>query len=119
MDPNAPGMLDLHVTCVHLLFSFKFDGKTYPCALVDWFKPVSKDPAELTSMWVIQPEFHADRVRERSVVHLDTIVWVAHPIGVYGVDPLPAALQFTKSLDALESYYVNKYIDHHCHEIAF
>ena len=70
-------------------------------------------------MWVIQPEFHADRVREQSVVHLDTIVWVAHQIGVYGVDPLPAELQFTKSLDALEAYYVNKYIDHHSHEIAF
>ena len=38
---------------------------------------------------------------------------------VYGNDPIPRYLSFTQTLDTFNSYYVNKYIDHHAFEIAF
>lgn len=118
-DPDASGMKGLHVARVRLLFSFQFANQTYPCALVEWFEPISEDPDELTGLWIVEPEFREDGTRERSVVHLDTIVRAAHLIGVYGNDSLPHTFHFSNSLDVFRAFYVNKYVDHHSHEIAF
>jgi hypothetical protein len=41
---------------VHLFFSFKYGGVTYPCALVEWFKQMAEHPDEQTGMWVVEPE---------------------------------------------------------------
>ena len=54
-----------------------------------------------------------------SVVHLDTILRNAHLMGVAGGDYIPLDLKFHNSLDAFQEFYVNKYIDHHSHEIVF
>ncbi|EDR05786.1 uncharacterized protein LACBIDRAFT_302507 [Laccaria bicolor S238N-H82] len=43
----------------------------------------------------------------------------AHLLPVFGRDVLPFDFHFSYSLDAFESYYVNKYADHHSHEICF
>ena len=53
-----------------------------------------------------------------SVIHLDTILRGAHLMGIAGSHPIPHQLKYTDSLDAFKSFYVNKYIDYHAHEIA-
>ena len=53
------------------------------------------------------------------VIHLDTIVRASHLIGVYGDRFLPRGISFHNSLDVFDTFYVNKYIDHHTFEIAY
>ena len=50
---------------------------------------------------------------------MDSFLHGTHLIPVFGDHELPLDLHFTDSLHAFEGYYVNKYIDHHAHEIIF
>ncbi|KAG2144246.1 hypothetical protein DEU56DRAFT_870395 [Suillus clintonianus] len=43
----------------------------------------------------------------------------AHLLPVFGDGALPVDFHFAHSLDAFNSYYVNKYADHHANEIVF
>ena len=70
-------------------------------------------------MWIVKPDLAKDGTHTMSVIHIDTIFRAAHLMPVYGNDAVPRYLSFTQSLDAFNSYYVNKYIDHHAFEIAF
>ena len=115
-DDDKHGMRGMGVVRVLLFFSFKYDHTYYPCALVDWFKKVGVDP--VTGMWVVRPDI-VHRRRECSVLHLDSFLRGAHLIPVFGAKKVPQDFHFTYSLDAFPAFYVNKYIDHHAHEIAF
>jgi hypothetical protein len=112
-DPNGEGMRGLDVGRVRLFFSFKFQKKFYPCALVQWFSHIGDEADEDTGMWIVKPD------PTLSVVHLDTILRAAHLIGVYGTQSMPKTLSYSQSLDIFRAYYVNKYIDHQSFEIAF
>ena len=119
-DSDAPGFEGLLVARVFLFFSFKHNGITYPCALVHWFSTVGDSPDNETGMWMVEPDFlRGKRVLE--VIHLDSILCGAHLIGVSGSHFLPSdpVFNFSRSLDAFKTFYVNKYVDHHAHEIAF
>ena len=119
-DQDLPGFQGLAVVRVHLLFSFKTAaGVLYPCALVSWFVPSKNTPCDETGMWIVEPQLDLHGLPVMSVIHLDCVLRAAHLIGVAGTDPLPSTLQHTDSLDAFTAFYVNKYADHHAHEIAF
>ncbi|KAF8210946.1 hypothetical protein K438DRAFT_1752696 [Mycena galopus ATCC 62051] len=81
-----------------LLFSFAFREKEY-----EW-------------MWVVEPEY-VGGVPSLQVVNVDAIVRAGHLIGVYGTAELPEDFNFTDSLDAFNTYFVNHYADHHMHEL--
>ncbi|KAJ6544946.1 hypothetical protein B0H10DRAFT_2386391 [Mycena sp. CBHHK59/15] len=94
-------------------------GVDYPCALVHWFSAVGEDPCTDTGMWIVKPDFHG-REPGLAVVHIDCLLRGAHLIGVAGKEFVPVHdFDFSDSLDAFEAFYVNKYADHHAHEIAF
>ena len=93
--------------------------KTYKAALVDWFLQVMEQPDNLTGMWIVAPEEDRWGQHIHAVVSLDTILRPAHLIPVYGDAMVPIDFRFTDCLDAFRAYYVNKYIDHHSHTIAF
>lgn len=119
-DPTSPGFRGLHAARVMLFFSFKYGPRIeFPCALVTWFSVTDDEPCPNTGMWIVAPD--VDRVGERveEVIHLDAIVRGAHLLGVAGSDFIPDTLHHTDTLDAFEAFYVNKYVDHHAHEIAF
>ncbi|KAJ7797100.1 hypothetical protein B0H14DRAFT_3549113 [Mycena olivaceomarginata] len=121
-DPDAPGFRGLHAARVFLFFRFKFRKVDYPCALVHWFSPHGQEPCPGTGMWIVKPEFVRGRPgeREMAVVHIDSLLRGAHLIGVAGKEFVPAMnFDFSDSLDAFQAFYVNKYADHHAHEIAF
>ncbi|KAH9021931.1 hypothetical protein EDB84DRAFT_1511344 [Lactarius hengduanensis] len=115
-DDTKPGMLGMNVVRVQQLFSLIYDDLLYPCALVEWFTRMNRDP--VTGMWVVCPDITRG-TRDRTVIHLDSILRGAHLIPAFGNDQLPLDFHFSYSLDVFKAYYVNKYIDHHTHEIAF
>ena len=115
--PELDGMRGLSVVRILLFFSFVFDGKTYPCALVHWFSSVAEECDEDTGMWIVQPEVE-DGSPTISVLHLDCIFRAAHLLPIYSNDPIDS-ISPHESLDIFSAFYVNKYIDHHAFQIAF
>ena len=63
-DHGRRGMRGMIVGQVKLLFSFTYDGVTYPCALIDRFTRVDRAPDPVTGMWKVRPELdrHGNRV---------------------------------------------------------
>ncbi|KAI9455985.1 hypothetical protein HD554DRAFT_2207366 [Boletus coccyginus] len=64
----------LLVARVLLFFSFRQDGRSYSCALVEWFLPISDEPDELTGMWIVVPEVNTARQHVRAVISVNTIL---------------------------------------------
>ncbi|KAG2132998.1 hypothetical protein DEU56DRAFT_914025 [Suillus clintonianus] len=119
-DQEKTGMRGMIIGRVKLFFSFHFEGVTYPCVLIDRFSRMGRGPDSVTGMWKVKPEITgAHGARVQSVEHVDTILRSAHLIPVFGSGPLPDGFHFAHSLDVFNSYYVNKYADHHAHEIVF
>ena len=119
-DPDVDGFAGLYVARVRLFLSFSTeDGTNYPCALVEWFSTYGDSPCEETGLWRVVPDFDVQGRHVRSLVHIDTILRAVHLIGVAGHHLLPKTLAYNNSLDAFRSFYVNKYIDYHAHEIAW
>jgi hypothetical protein len=117
--PDQEGFRALGVAQVLIFFSFQHEDITYPCALVRWFETYGETPCPLTGMWQVAPDVNEQGARICSVIHIDSILRAAHLIGVYGKDFIPHNLRHYHSLSAFKLYYVNKYADHHAHEIAF
>ncbi|KZP25615.1 hypothetical protein FIBSPDRAFT_733491 [Athelia psychrophila] len=117
-DQDKPGMKGLRVVRVKLFFSFMHDGTTYPCALVEWYKTFGRRPHADTGMWEVRPEYTGAH-RDMSVLHLDTFLRGAHLLPFFDSRPLPFGFDYTYTLDLFRSFFVNKYIDHHAHEIAY
>jgi hypothetical protein len=105
------------VVRIKLLFSFRYNDVQFPCALVEWFDRVGYDNS--TGMWIVRPSSTRSR-RDKSVLHLDSLLRAAHLIPVYGGNQrMPLDFHYSYSLQAFGVYYVNKYIDHHANELAF
>jgi hypothetical protein len=119
VDEGAEGFRALAALRVKLFFSFRYQGTDFPCALVEWFSPAFGGPDPDTGMWVVRPDANEDGLRDTTVIHIDTIFRLAHLIPVYGDSTIPPDFHFSYSLDVFDAFFVNKYIDHHSHEIAF
>jgi hypothetical protein len=117
-DPDTDRFQGLHVAQVNLFLSFGFKGKNYSCALVQWFTQFGDAPWEDTGLWRVQPNYYRGH-RLTSIIHTDSILRAAHLICVAGSNLLPQTLTFSDSLHAFCLFYVNKYADHHAHEIAY
>ncbi|KAG1889687.1 uncharacterized protein F5891DRAFT_1131772 [Suillus fuscotomentosus] len=115
------GMEVAHVLC---FFSFHHgyghDLKTFPCALVHWFKLVFDEPDPGNGMWMVKPSFLDSELdtRELSIIHIDTIVRAAHLLPIFGNEFVPEKATFHETLDIYCVFYVNKFADHHSFEIA-
>ncbi|KAK0447486.1 uncharacterized protein EV420DRAFT_1622436 [Desarmillaria tabescens] len=118
-DKDLLSFQSLHIACVLLFFSIQHEDIPYPCALVTWFSEVDDQPCEETGMWIVKPDMDPQGRQLMLVIHLDSILHGAHLIGVSGTTLLPVELKHTDSLNAFQYFYVNKYADHHSHEIAF
>ena len=119
-DTTAAGFRGLHAARVRLFFRFKFRGVDYPCALIHWFSARGDAPCPDTGMWIVTPDSERGGAPSLAVVHIDSLLRGAHLIGVAGKDFIPIhRFDFSDSLDAFKAFYVNKYADHHSHEIAF
>ena len=93
--------------------------RVYPCALVQWFSTYNDAPCEDTGLWRVEPDYDERGQWMSSMIHIDTILCNAHLIGVAGSDMLPRQFTYHNTLDVFKLFYVNKYANHHSHEIAF
>ena len=91
----------------------------YPCALVHWYSLVGDSPNENTGMWVIERDILDNGKPQTSVIHLDSILRLAHLLPIYGDEQAPRGLKYMDSLDIFEEFYVSKFADNHAFEIAF
>ncbi|KIM60579.1 hypothetical protein SCLCIDRAFT_123900, partial [Scleroderma citrinum Foug A] len=119
-NPQAEGMRGLDVARILCFFSFDYLGTRYPCAVVHWFDRIGDSPDESTGMWIVRPGYQARNIRNIAVVHIDTIYRAAHLIPVYSTHRIDSE-DFSphRSYDMFQSFYVNKFADHHTFEIAF
>ncbi|KAH7903135.1 hypothetical protein BJ138DRAFT_1021107, partial [Hygrophoropsis aurantiaca] len=113
------GCNGMDVARVLCFFSFAFEGNTYPCAVVHWFKVIGNHVDYYdTGMWMVRPSFNNDGDRDISIIHIDSIFRAVHLLPIFGNRRVPRAVQFHNSLDVYRSFYVNKFADHHAFEIA-
>ena len=118
-DDSEPGMRGLSVAQAKLFFAATVDRVKYSCALVHWYSLIGDSADECTGMWVIEPDILDDGTPWTAVIHLDSIVRLAHLLPIYGEELAPRGLKYTDSLDFFSEFYVNKFADHHAFEIAF
>ena len=119
-DPDLPGFWGLYVASVCAFLSITHNKVKYSCAVVSWFSTVGDIPCLDTGMWLVELDFDQTGNHSMLVIHVDSILHAAHLIGVSnGSEFIPHHLKSNHTLDAFHSFYVNKYIDHHAHEIAF
>ncbi|KAF5373982.1 hypothetical protein D9615_009931 [Tricholomella constricta] len=117
---DAPGFAGLNAARVRLFFCFEHKEKAYPCALIHWFSHVGNMPDPVTGLWRVQPDFDRSGRPVLAVIALDAIMRGAHLIGVSGQDSIPRYhFDRSKSLDSFKTFYVNKYADHHAHEVVY
>lgn len=113
-EPNLAGFRGMYVAQVSAFIKFTYKRTVFPCAIVKWFSAVGDAPCPNTGMWVVQRDSH-----QHDLIHLDTVVRAAHLIGIAGQSTIPREFEPSDSLNAFKTFYVNKYVDYHAHEIAF
>ncbi|KAK6981749.1 hypothetical protein R3P38DRAFT_2578132 [Favolaschia claudopus] len=118
-DPEQPGFRGLLAARVLLFISFKHRGISHECAVVTWFSTIGNEPCQDTGMWMVEPDLDARKKRVVDLVNIDSILRGAHLIPIFGEGFLPRRFKYSQSLDSFKAYYINKYADHHSHEIAF
>jgi hypothetical protein len=118
-DSNLHGFRGLFVAQIEAFLKIKHRAIVYPCALVSTFSSISDSPCPDTGMWIVERDLDENEEKLMMVIHLDTIVRGAHLIGNAGESFIPNDLHYSDSLNAFKTFYVNKYVDYHAHEIAF
>ncbi|RDX41934.1 hypothetical protein OH76DRAFT_1475557 [Lentinus brumalis] len=125
-DASLDGFRGLHAARVRAFFSVllpSLDGSEgdewVPCALVEWFSAVGDGPDEVTGLWKVEADYFEDGERMRDVIHVESLLRSAHLMPCFGSDPVPLRLKQHETLDYFDTFFVNKYADHHAHEIAF
>ena len=118
-DESEPGMCSLSVSWANPFFTTTVNCVKYSCALVHWYSLIGDSADECTGMWVVKPDILDDGTPWTAVIHLDSIVWLAHLLPIYGEEQAPRGLKYMDSLDFFSEFYVNKFADHHAFEITF
>ena len=118
-DDSELGMHGLSVAQAKIFFAATVDCVKYSCALVHWYSLIGDSADKCTGMWVIEPDILDDGTPWTAVIHLDSIVQLAHLLPIYGEELSPRGLKYTDSLDFFSEFYVNKFADHHTFEISF
>ena len=113
---DCPGMAGMDAAHIMQFISFKYNAVTYPCALVHWYQCQSDFTDSLTGLWIVKLEFVGNGWPHLAVMHLDSISRASHLIPQFRATKLPEGLHFLSALDIFNSYYVNKYADHHIFE---
>ena len=89
------------------------------CTLVYWFCHAMDTPSDVTSMYVVKPEYLPNGQPTIAVVHLDTLFRVAHLLPVYSKhQALSKHQHYEETLDLFSEFYVNRYINYHAFKVV-
>ena len=118
-NENLPGFRGLYVGQVLAFLKVVHEKVEYPAVLISWFETVGNSPCPYTGMWKVRRELDVNGRRKLKVIHLESILRGAHLVGIAGSSFIPYELDHTNALKAYNTFYVNKFVDYHAHEIAF
>ena len=62
-------------------------------------------------MWTVEPDTLDNGKPQTAIIHLDTVVRLAHLLPIYGEERAPRGVKYTSSLDVFSEFYVNKFED--------
>ena len=82
-DELQQGMCGINVAHAKLFFSVTMNRIKYPCALIHWYSLVGDSPDKNMGMWVVEPDILDNGQPQTAVIHLDTIVHLAHLLPIY------------------------------------
>ena len=82
-DELQQGMCGMNVAHAKLFFSVTMNRIKYPCALIHWYSLVGDSPDKNMGMWVVEPDILDNGQPQTAVIHLDTIVCLAHLLPIY------------------------------------
>lgn len=120
VSPEDTGFRSMQAARVRAFFSIKHNDDTIPCALVEWYETVGNNPDPDIGMWVVKPEYTANRQRQvAAVIHLDSIVRGVHLIPVYKKHQIARKHVYPMTLNTFRRFYVNKYVDYHAFETIY
>ena len=119
--PLQLGMCGLDIAHARLFFSFTFEWVKYSCAFIYWFLKIGESVDEGMGMWSVEPEVFNNGSCYSSIIHLDSVVHLAHLLSIHYDRSVPSRhqLNYNRSLDAFSAFYVNKYANHHAFDISF
>ena len=109
-------MQGMEIGRVQLFFSFQYRRKQYSCALINWYI-CGESPDEDTGMWEVELECNRQGNPTVQVIDLDTIVRGSHLLPIFGSDRVPDDFSYHDALDSFSSFFVNRFVDHHAHEL--
>ena len=113
------GRRQLDVARVMAFFSFIYDGKLLPCALVHEFQYSSRRPDKDTGLWIVEPKFVEEAQPCLRIISLNRIFRAAHLIPVFKTRSfISRSLTMDKTLDEFKRFYINKFIDYHAFRIV-
>ncbi|KAF8261183.1 hypothetical protein EI94DRAFT_1608121, partial [Lactarius quietus] len=116
LDNSLPGLEGMVIAHVQLFFSFTYRRVNHCCTFVNWFVHEDDEPDLDTGMWVVSLEKQNGKLTTQ-VIDMKTIARAAHLLPVFGSDPVPIDVQYHNSLDRYQSFFINKFADHHSHEL--
>ena len=102
-----------------IFFSFTYDGRGFPAALVQWYA-LSDDSGrrdDATGMWLVEREYRDDGKPHLAVVHVETIFRAVHLLPYFGNERVKRGITWDTSLNAYGMFYVNRFADHQSFEI--
>ena len=112
-DSVMGGMI---VARIRAFLSFSYDDLCYPCALIEWFKPVGTAPDPVTGMWIVKPVFVQTHTRDVDLIHLDCIIRSCLLQGVTNSTFLDKHHHYSLTHSSFRAFYVNCFADYHTHE---
>ncbi|KAI6144294.1 hypothetical protein BKA82DRAFT_169355 [Pisolithus tinctorius] len=119
-NPEAEDMCGLDIAHILCFFSFKYQGTLYPCTVIRWFNCMGDGPDVATGMWIVRPSYNAHNVPHIAIIHINVIYRAAHLIPIYAAHNINTRdIKPHDSYNMFNSFYVNKFTDHHAFEIAF
>ncbi|KAF8809249.1 hypothetical protein BYT27DRAFT_7222511 [Phlegmacium glaucopus] len=116
VDDTKDGIHGLEVARVLLFFSFSYRRKKFSCALVNWLVQDDPQPDPDTGMWSVSLELDDDGMPTYQVIDAQSIARGAHLLPVFGSEALPEPFDYRSALDSFNSFFINRFIDHHAHE---
>ncbi|KAF8257006.1 hypothetical protein EI94DRAFT_1774697 [Lactarius quietus] len=116
LDDSLPGLEGMVISRVQLFFSFTYRRVNHCCTFVNWFVHEDDEPDLDTRMWVVSLEKQNGKPTTQ-VIDIKTIARATHLLPVFGSDLVPIDVQYHNSLDRYQSFFINKFADHHSHEL--
>ncbi|KAG1884782.1 hypothetical protein F4604DRAFT_1878701 [Suillus subluteus] len=90
----------------------------FPCAIVHWYSHILKRRDPDMGMYIVTPATMDDGTPDISIIHIDCVFCAAHLLPVYGANFITCMTSQHDLYDTFDSFYVNKYVDHHAFELA-